>query len=200
MPAALQRSSNRLYRSGGGQMEGLTILGGHGFIGGAYVSNFYHHAIANIANVNNRDDYSVYSRDVLYFISTVHNYHVFEDTSLDISTNLLTLMKVLDNWRRQPDSKSGIFNFVSSWFVYGDTTMPHAVPENALCNPKGFYSITKHCAEQLLRSYCDTFGLHYRILRLGNVVGLGDKKVSAKKNALQYMLNKLKAGEAVERS
>jgi nucleoside-diphosphate-sugar epimerase len=179
-------------------MESLTILGGRGFVGSEFVHHFYHHAIGNITALNARDDYSVRSKDVLYFISTIHNYNVFEDTSLDISTNLLTLMKVLDNWRARPDSKDGVFNFISSWFVYGDTPMPHAVKEDALCNPKGFYSITKHCAEQLLRSYCDTFGLHYRILRLGNVVGPGDKKVCAKKNALQYMLDRLKAGEPVE--
>ena len=179
-------------------MEGLTILGGGGFVGSEHVRQFHHHAIGNVASVNERADYNVYSKDVLYFVSTTHNYHVFEDSALDIKTNLLTLVRVLDSWRARADSKDGVFNFVSSWFVYGNTPMPHAVKEGAACDPRGFYSITKYCAELLLRSYCDTFGLHYRILRLGNVVGPGDRKVSAKKNAVQYMLNRLKAGEPVE--
>lgn len=170
---------------------GITILGGGGFVGGAYARVFYDAAIAYVANVNTRNDYSVYSKDVLYFISTVHNYNVFEQSLLDIDTNLITLMRVLENWRKRPDSASGVFNFISSWFVYGQQALPHSVREDAECHPRGFYSITKRCAEQLLISYCETYNLRYRILRLGNVLGPGDKKVSAKKNALQHLVNNL---------
>jgi nucleoside-diphosphate-sugar epimerase len=87
------------------------------------------------------------------------------------------------------------FNFVSSWFVYGETEMP--ATEESNCYPNGFYSITKRCAEQLLISYCETFGIKYRILRLANVAGHGDKKASPQKNALQHMINELKAGRDV---
>src|SRR4051812_24538986 len=107
MPAALQRSCNRIRWTGGEHMEALTILGGRGFVGTEYVRHFYHHALGNIKSLNCRDDYSVRSKDVLYFISTVDNYNIFEDSTLDISTNLLTLMRVLDNWRALPDSKDG---------------------------------------------------------------------------------------------
>lgn len=175
-------------------MEGLTILGGKGFVGGQYVKDYYHHAIGNIASVNERDDYEVYSPNVLDFISTVHNYNVFEDSHLDINTNLNTLMTTLDNFRDWKH-RGGVFNFISSWFVYGANC---GALETDACNPNGFYSITKRCAEQLLISYCDTFGLNYRILRLGNVIGPGDNKVSARKNVLQYVANQLKEGKPVE--
>jgi nucleoside-diphosphate-sugar epimerase len=69
--------------------------------------------------------------------------------------------------------------------------------EESQCKPNGFYSITKRCAEQLLISYCETFGIKYRILRLANVAGHGDKKASPQKNALQHMINELKAGRDV---
>ena len=176
----------------------LTILGGKGFVLGEYVNQFYHHAVGNIVCVNSRDDYAVHSKDVLYGISTIHNFHVFTDPYLDINTNLVTLVKVLENWRARSDSKDGVFNFISSWLVYGQQTDPHGVPETAPCNPSGFYSITKRCAEQLLISYCTTYGLNWRILRLSNVVGANDKKVSAQKNGLQYMINKLAKNEPVE--
>jgi nucleoside-diphosphate-sugar epimerase len=117
---------------------------------------------------------------------------------LDIDTNLTTLVKVLENWRAQPDSKDGIFNFISSWLVYGNQDNPNGVPESAPCNPQGFYSITKRCAEQLLISYCGTYDLKYRIIRLSNVVGLGDTKVSSQKNGLQFKFNKLANNEDVE--
>jgi nucleoside-diphosphate-sugar epimerase len=47
-------------------------------------------------------------------------------------------------------------------------------------------------------SYCNTYGLKYRIIRLSNVLGLGDKKVSAQKNGLQFMINKLASNEPIE--
>lgn len=179
-------------------MNGLTILGGGGFVGKHYVDSYYHHAIGNIAHINERNDYHVYSGDVLYLISTVDNYNVFTNIHLDIDTNLSTLMTVLENWRarQRVTGESGVFNFISSWSVYGN--QGHGVKEDALCDPKGFYIITKRCAEQLLISYCETFKLKYRILRLANIIGHGDNKVSEKKNTLQNAFNKLRRNEDVE--
>jgi nucleoside-diphosphate-sugar epimerase len=96
-------------------------------------------------------------------------------------------MKVLDNCK----GKDIEFTFISSWFVYGDTHLP--ARETSGCRPKGFYSITKLTAEQLLQSYCKTFNIKYKIVRLGNVIGKGDGKVSKKKNALQFLIDELKA-------
>lgn len=178
-------------------MNGLSILGGRGFVGSRYVDTYYHHAIGNIARINERNDYSVASADVLYLISTVDNYNVFTDVHLDIDTNLTSLMTVLSNWKHYQDltNEKGVFNFISSWSVYGNQEPP--VSETAPCDPKGFYIITKRCAEQLLMSYCETFGLKYRILRLANIVGAGDHKVSHKKNTLQHAFNKISKGEDV---
>jgi nucleoside-diphosphate-sugar epimerase len=107
-------------------------------------------------------------------------------------------MTVLENWKAHQiaTGESGVFNFISSWSVYGN--QPSPVAETALCDPKGFYIITKRCAEQLLISYCETFKLKYRILRLANIVGPGDSKVSDKKNTLQNAFNKLSRNEDVE--
>jgi nucleoside-diphosphate-sugar epimerase len=179
-------------------MSGLTILGGGGFVGKHYVDTYYHHAIGNIAHINERNDYRVYSGDVLYLISTVDNYNVFTNVHLDIDTNLTTLMTVLENWRAHQltTGENGVFNFISSWSVYGN--QGHGVAETAPCYPKGFYIITKRCAEQLLISYCETFKLKYRILRLANIIGPGDSKVSEKKNTLQNSFNKLRRNEDIE--
>jgi len=88
------------------------------------------------------------------------------------------------------------FNFISSWFVYGDQEkLP--VKEDSICKPKGMYSITKRCAEELLESYCKTKGIDYRIFRMSNLYGVGDKGVSKKKNALQYLISKIKNNEPI---
>ena len=159
----------------------INIFGGNGFIGQRYCD-----LTTNILK-NDREDYTVKDcSQVLYFISTVDNYNIFTNPYIDIDTNLTTLIKVLESCK----DKNIVFNFISSWFVYGDVALP--AREDSYCDPKGFYSITKRAAEQLLISYCETFGIKYRILRLANVLGKTDSKVSKKKNALQYLISELK--------
>jgi nucleoside-diphosphate-sugar epimerase len=134
--------------------------------------------------------------DLLYLISTVDNYNVKTNPYIDIETNLTTLIRVLENFRQNHKSSDIVFNFASSWFVYGDTELP--AKETSSCNPKGFYSITKRSAEQLLISYCETFNLQYRILRFANVLGSNDNKTGKKKNALTYLINELKANNPIQ--
>ena len=185
----------------------LNVFGGYGFVGTEFLETTKNGYIKNY-----RDNYEVRAPDVVYFISTVDNYNIQKDSLLDINTNLVVLMKVLDNYRDyiKETGQKGCFNFISSWFVYGQDSGfdgghprregqgPRGICETDPCEPKGFYSITKRCAEQLLISYCETFDLNYRILRLANVLGAEDKKVSAKKNALQYLLGEIAANRPID--
>ncbi len=165
----------------------MVNLFGKGFIGTRYAEMFP-------CIINDRNDLVPQSENLLYLISTIDNYNVKTNPYLDIETNLVTLIRVLENWRvRFPQ---GVFNFASSWFVYGDADLP--AKEGDYCNPKGFYSITKRTAEQLLISYCETYNLRYRILRFANVLGPGDKKASKKKNAVTYMINRMKKNLPIE--
>ena len=177
----------------------VNVFGGHGFVGSEYCKISKQDCIKN-----DRDNYQVQSANCVYFISTVDNYNIHIDSLLDINTNLIVLVKVLDEYRNyvKETGEKGCFNFISSWFVYGQDSGfgegSHGIPETDPCDPKGFYSITKRCAEQLLMSYCETFDLNYRILRLANVLGAEDKKVSSKKNALQYLLGEIAANRPVD--
>lgn len=163
----------------------LQIFGGHGFVGSEFVRQ-YPNCI-----VNDRNDYTVKSKNILYLISTISNYNMLKDPYIDIETNLMVLMKVLE----QCQNKDVTFNFVSSWFVYGDTDMP--AHEDSFCRPTGFYSITKKAAEDLLVCYSKVFNIKYRILRLANVVGRGDSKASLQKNALQHLITQLKENKDI---
>ena len=160
----------------------ISIFGGTGFIGSKFYNKYKDESV-----IIGREDTQPQSNKVLYLISTVDNYNVLQNSFIDIETNLTHLMKVLDNCK----GKDVEFTFVSSWFVYGDTHLP--ARETSPCRPKGFYSITKLAAEQLLESYCKTFNIKYNIVRLGNVIGKGDGKASKKKNALQFLIDELKA-------
>ena len=165
----------------------LSVFGGTGFVGSRFCSISTRKCI-KIA----RDKRTPATEEILYFISTTDNYHVFDNTKIDIETNLLILMEVLD----QMKSGGGVINFISSWFVYGETKLP--AKENSLCRPKGFYSITKYAAEEMLKSYCRIFNINYRILRLCNVYGKSDKNVSKKKNALQYLISQLQQNKNID--
>lgn len=164
-------------------MVKVQVFGGHGFVGSEFVKQN-----PMICLVNEKIDYNVSSEcdQILYLISTITNYNMKINPYIDIETNLMTLMRVLE----QCKEKNLTFNFISSWFVYGHTEMP--ATEESACYPSGFYSITKKAAEDLLVCYCKTFGIKYRILRLANVVGAGDSKASPRKNALQHMINEMK--------
>ncbi len=167
----------------------ISVFGGTGFVGSKFVELTKQETF-----IEPRENRLPKNKDVLFLISTTHNYHVFDDVQKDVDTNLKILLETLNQFKEK--HPGGTFNFVSSWFVYGDTTLPAC--EESPCNPKGFYSITKHCAEQLLISFCQTFKLNYRILRLCNVYGANDKGVSKKKNALQYLINELKANNPIK--
>jgi nucleoside-diphosphate-sugar epimerase len=158
----------------------LTVFGGHGFIGGRFCELFPNNVIKL-----DRTDMVTQSNDILYFISTIDNYNIHNNLSIDIETNLLTLMKMLDNIDK---TKDVTVNFISSWFVYGKNNNIPFKEDESICNPTGFYSITKLAAEKMLICFCETFNIKYRIFRLANVLGIGDGKISKKKNALQYLI------------
>lgn len=165
----------------------IDLFGGTGFIG----SNFKK-LYDNETHIHYRENDYPLEENVLYMISTTHNYNVFSDIHKDVDTNLTKLLKVLSSCK----DRNITFNFVSSWFVYGECALPAS--ESDCCKPKGFYSITKKCAEDLLISYCETFKIKYRILRLCNVYGKTDDGVSKQKNALQYLINELKLNNEIK--
>jgi len=166
----------------------ISIFGGSGFIG----SNYAKFSKYDVNLVPRMSDKSL-SSDILYCIGTTDNYNILTDPYLDIKTNLELLIKVLEENRKTFGHFT--FNYLSSWFVYGEGELPYTI--DSVCNPKGFYSISKYAAEMFLVSYCKTFGIDYRIFRLGNVFGPNDSGISHKKNSLQYLTQKIKNDEDI---
>jgi len=166
----------------------ISVFGARGFIGSRYCAA-YPDKTWPIPRVQRNP----VTKDILWFISTTDNYNVFGDLTLDVETNLITMLETLRFCR----GGDYTFNFISSWFVYGKCDQLPA-SEDFECRPTGFYSITKRCAEQLLISFCETHNMKYRILRLGNVYGRGDLGASKKKNAIQHMIQKIRNGEPVD--
>jgi len=167
----------------------ISVFGSTGFIGGKFYE-LYEKECLKIS----RDVYVPESDEILYLISTIDNYNIHKDLHIDINTNLNVLMNVLECVKQRPNT---IFNFVSSWFVYGQNYDIPFNEDTTVCKPTGFYSITKYCAEQMLICFCETFNIKYRIFRLSNVLGTGDNKISKKKNALQFMIKEIVAGNDI---
>ena len=159
----------------------ISVYGGTGFIGGTFCKKYSDEVIKI-----DRDARTPESNEVLYFISTTSNYNVLDTLHLDIDVNLTVLMEVLEKCKVQDLT----FNYISSGFVYGNDIIN--AKETDHCNPRGFYSITKRTAEMLLISFCETFNVKYRILRLANVYGTEDADKSGKKNALGFLIGLLK--------
>ena len=161
-------------------MNDISVFGSTGYIGSTFC-RMYPDKITPVP----REEKNFSTDQALYFISTTTNQSVFKDLHVDIDTNLSLFIDILSKCR----DRDVIFNFISSGFVYGNDVLDYK--EWYSCNPTGFYSITKRTAEQLLISYCKTFGIKYRILRIGNVYGL-DKTVTPGKNVLGYMISLLR--------
>lgn len=164
-----------------------SLFGGTGFVLSRYAQLYLD------ARVESRDALEPSRDDVLWGIGTTTNYAAKHgDLHTDIDTNLTHAMRVLPN-------VVGVFNVLSSWFVYGSAAgTSAATPAREIdpCDPNGFYSICALAREKLVRSYCQTRGQSFRILRLCNVIG-NDPRAGREKNALEHMLRQVARGEEV---
>lgn len=160
-----------------------SVYGGTGILGNYFLRMHDGHLVP-------REMLVPMGKQVLYLISTTSNF--YDQPLIHTNTNIDSLMQ-----RLTACQKAGVeeFNFVSSWFVYGDHTKPRK--EDDYCQPHGLYSITKHCAERLVADFCSHHDIKWRILRLGNVYG-GPDKSNGQRNALHYIIQQLKLGLPVK--
>jgi len=170
-------------------MNKISVFGATGAIGQRFCE-LYPNDIVQM----NRYDYVPSTNNILYLIGTRDNFNIYEDVHIDVDTNLSILMNVLDYVEHHNNTT---FNFVSTRFVYG-SSLATPFHEYDSCNPEGFYSITKRCAEQMLICFCNTFGIQYRIFRLTNVLNEKDTNISTQRNALQFMIREIVNGRDIQ--
>lgn len=156
----------------------ISVFGSTGFIGSRFCE-MYPDDVYRVP----REDVFGKSGSSLYLVSTTHNYNWLNH---DVYTNLWILSTILENL-----CANDTFNFVSSWFIYRGAFLPAQEWQGEICDPLGNYAITKWLAEKLVIQYCEKEDIPYRIFRLANVFGKGDK-YSKQKNALQYLVNEMR--------
>ena len=157
-------------------MSKISVYGSTGFIGGTFCG-LYPDNVIRIP----REEREPESHDILYLISTTTNHNMLTDLTLDVDVNLRVLLETLEYCKNEKIT----FNYVSTGFVYGADIID--AKETDVCDPRGFYSITKRTAEQLVISFCEVNEVNYRIMRIANVYGQ-DKTVSPKKNVLGFLI------------
>ncbi len=151
----------------------LSVFGSTGFIGSNWMKKY-----PDISLAEERDALCSLYDQILYFRGTTTNYNVFDNNpAIDFETNLVLFINTLKNLKLNSE-----VNLISSWFA---------------SHPRGLYSISKLAQEQVTISYCKTMKHNYRIVRLNNIVG-GDKNRSSKKNALEFIVDKLKKNEDIQ--
>ena len=82
----------------------ISVYGGRGFVGSRYCELFPDTVVIP------REQDTPASSEVLYFISTTHNYNIFTDPHKDISTNVTKMISVLEECRK--NDPNTVFNFV----------------------------------------------------------------------------------------
>ena len=158
-------------------MNKISVYGATGFIGGTFCNLFPEEVIKIPKHQRNPE-----SKDILYLISTTTNHNMLTNLTIDVDTNLRVLLETLEHCK----DNQLTFNYVSTGFVYGADIID--AKESDVSNPRGFYSITKRTAEQLIISFCEVNEVNYRIMRLANVSGQ-DKTVSSQKNVLGFLVS-----------
>tara|TARA_B100000965_G_scaffold406699_1_gene447371 strand:- start:2240 stop:3061 length:822 start_codon:yes stop_codon:yes gene_type:complete len=155
----------------------ISVYGFSGFVGSTFCG-LYPNDVIEIPREQRKPE----SNDILYLISTTTNHNMLTDLTIDVDVNLRVLLETLEYCKNNKLT----FNYVSTGFVYGSDIID--AKETDFCNPKGFYSITKRTAEQLVTSFCEVNQVNYRILRIANTYG-HDKTISSKKNVLGFLIN-----------
>ena len=92
-----------------------SVFGATGYVGSTFCNMYSSEVIQQ-----EREDRIPKSNNILYLISTTDNYNVHSNITLDVDTNLRVLCELLEHCKMEDI----VFNFISSWFVYGRVDLP----------------------------------------------------------------------------
>jgi dTDP-glucose 4,6-dehydratase len=108
-------------------MSKISVFGSSGFIGKRF-TELYPNETVKVKREENKAS----TDNLLYLISTVDNYNIHNNLHIDIDTNLSKLMDVI----KANKNENLVFNFVSSWFVYGQNPNIPFNEENTIISRK----------------------------------------------------------------
>ena len=195
------------------------VTGGYGFIGSHVVDNLVeegHDVViidkltyaGNVKNVNYNSEKNVKHRylydinntkklkNIIYMHKPDVIIHLAAETHVDnsikncdvfVHSNINGTLSLLEACK---ETKTKICH-ISTDEVYGPANDEPFV-ETDLLNPMNPYAATKAAAEHMIRSYANTFGIKYQILRPSNNFGKNQNKEKFLPKLISCILNKQK--------
>lgn len=148
-----------------------------------------------LKDLNEIEKKDVEGVDIIYHCaSTVDNYNVLSNPYIDVQTNIIGTIKLLEICKDLPKRPKIIFP--STFFVYGNeydrTKKP--INEESRTDPLALYPATKLCTESIIKLYSKLYQIPYIICRLTNVYGEEEEYNNKKKGALNYLIMQLVKG------
>lgn len=131
---------------------------------------------------------------VIYLVSTLLPQPSNQNIEIDITENLIPVIKLLESIRVAGRQIKVIFSS-SGGTVYGDHD--NLIPENSALVPKCSYGILKVTVEHYLKLYHDLHGIPSVSLRLSNPYGPG-QNINKPQGVVGIFLNKILAHENIE--
>jgi UDP-glucose 4-epimerase len=178
-------------------MKNILITGGTGFIGNHLCNLLCDDNITILTKSSKPSKYKTINKDikditsddlvgideVYHLASTVDNYNIQTDPYVDVNTNVIGTIALLEACKQ----KNIKLVYVSTFFAHGNPeTLPATVNDKE--HPLGLYGATKLCAEHICNVYRNVYGLDVKIARLTNVYGSGDQYLNNKKSAFVRMI------------
>jgi len=172
----------------------MVVTGGAGFIGSHLVNGLvsvgyevhvidnlttgdpgrlHSEAILHVADVNSQQTsayISVLKPEVVFHLAAQADVQrSIKEPRVDAETNIMGTLNILEACR-----KSGVRKivFASTSGVYGNLEKSQITEEDHV-NPISYYALSKLTGERYIQLYEHFYGLHYTILRYGNVYGPG---------------------------
>jgi UDP-glucose 4-epimerase len=136
--------------------------------------------------------------DVIYHCaSTVDNYNVLTNPFIDVETNIIGTIKLLEACKDLPKKPKIIF--FSTFFIYGNQYSATKKPlnEDSKTEPLAIYPATKLTVESIIKLYSKLYGVPYLICRLTNVYSEKEDFNNKKKGGLNYMIMQAVKGESI---
>jgi len=198
----------------------VLVIGGLGFVGSAIARSYIQcgHSVEIISRTKRKVDniYPYKPTDIrrmdishrtmpvgkkydliVHAASTTHNYHIYDNPRIDVETNCVGTINVLESVLQKSPKATVIY--LSTFFVAGDSVGASGRhQEDQACNPLALYGATKLCAEHICKTYCRVHGLDVRIARLCNVYGPRDETDNLRKSAMARMLYQISQGQTVD--
>lgn len=166
-------------------MKRVGIVGERSYLGGKF------RQLSNHITSNFRGDPQSFD-DVLFCIGGFGNGFGQEKMSSLLVSNIYEPIKFLEDY----SNKNIVFNFLSTYFVYGNSKRPYQ--EDAIVEPVSFYGQSKAFTEKNIISLCIKKGIPYRIFRISNVLGSDDRNITEFRNTIQLLIERILRHQKVE--